>query len=193
MLRVNTCSIKLLSLNQCRLIIKLDGTHLNVISNNMWDFNHNIQWKIDRVCHCKCVSTFQVMAWWHLAIISSQEKHLSSFLVIMLLLWIIKWIRKYNAFKINVTLPRPPWINSLWLSDTRWRQRSGSTLIQVMACCLTAPSHYLNQCWLIICGVNSTGNAYESNHYNAFENYFFKIKVIIPTGQWVKLSVLLTL
>ena len=29
-------------------------------------------------------------------------------------------------------------------------KRSGSTLAQVMACCLTAPSHYLNQCWLII-------------------------------------------
>ena len=27
---------------------------------------------------------------------------------------------------------------------------NGSTLVQVMACCLTAPSHYLNQCWLII-------------------------------------------
>ena len=40
--------------------------------------------------------------------------------------------------------------NSLWPSDAIWRQRSGSTLAQVMACCLTAPSHYLNQCWLII-------------------------------------------
>ena len=29
-------------------------------------------------------------------------------------------------------------------------KRSGSTLAQVTACCLTAPSHYLNQCWLII-------------------------------------------
>ena len=29
-----------------------------------------------------------------------------------------------------------------------WWHRSGSTLAQVMACCLTAPSHYLNQCWL---------------------------------------------
>ena len=29
-------------------------------------------------------------------------------------------------------------------------QRSGSTLAQVMACCLTTPSHYLNQWWLII-------------------------------------------
>ena len=27
---------------------------------------------------------------------------------------------------------------------------SGSTLVQVMAWCLTAPSHYLNQCWFII-------------------------------------------
>ena len=41
-------------------------------------------------------------------------------------------------------------INSMWPSDAIWRQRSGSTLAQVMASYLTAPSHYLNQCWLII-------------------------------------------
>ena len=41
-------------------------------------------------------------------------------------------------------------VNSLWPSDAIWRQRSGSTLAQVMAWCLTAPSHYLNHCWLII-------------------------------------------
>ena len=40
--------------------------------------------------------------------------------------------------------------NSLWLSDTKWWQRSGSTLARVMACCLTAPSHYISQCWQII-------------------------------------------
>ena len=40
--------------------------------------------------------------------------------------------------------------NSLGPGDAIWRQRTGSTLAQVMACCLTAPSHYLNQCWLII-------------------------------------------
>ena len=43
--------------------------------------------------------------------------------------------------------------NSLWPNDTIWRHGSWSTLIQVMACCLTAPSHYLNQYWLIICNV----------------------------------------
>ena len=39
--------------------------------------------------------------------------------------------------------------NSLWPSDAIWRHKSGSTLAQEMACCLTAPSHYLNHCWLI--------------------------------------------
>ena len=43
-----------------------------------------------------------------------------------------------------------PVVNSLRPSDAIWRQWSGSTLSQVMVCCLTAPSHYLNQCWLII-------------------------------------------
>ena len=38
--------------------------------------------------------------------------------------------------------------NSLWPCDAIWRQRSWSTLVQVMACCLMAPSHCLNQCWL---------------------------------------------
>ena len=50
------------------------------------------------------------------------------------------------------------WVNSLGPSDAIWRWRSWSTLVQVMACCLTAPSHYLNQCWLIIslrsCGIH---------------------------------------
>ena len=52
-------------------------------------------------------------------------------------------------------------VNSLWPSGTIWRHRSGSTLAQVMACCLTAPSHYLNQCWLIISTIqwhSSEGN-----------------------------------
>ena len=40
--------------------------------------------------------------------------------------------------------------NSLWPSYAIWRPRSGSTLAQVMACCLTALSHYLDQCWLLI-------------------------------------------
>ena len=37
-----------------------------------------------------------------------------------------------------------PVVNSLWLSDAIWCHRSVSTLAQVMACCLTAPSHYQN-------------------------------------------------
>ena len=52
-------------------------------------------------------------------------------------------------------------LNSLWPSDAIWRLRSGSTLALVMAWCLTAPSHYLNQCWLIISKVqrySSEGN-----------------------------------
>ena len=40
-------------------------------------------------------------------------------------------------------------LNSLWPSDAIQRRRSWSTSSQVMACCLTAPNHYLNQCWLI--------------------------------------------
>ena len=38
--------------------------------------------------------------------------------------------------------------NSLWPGNIIWRHRPGSTLVQVMDWCLTAPSHYMNQCWI---------------------------------------------
>ena len=40
--------------------------------------------------------------------------------------------------------------HSLWPFDAIWRHRTWSTLVKVMACCLTAPSHYLYKCCLII-------------------------------------------
>ena len=40
-------------------------------------------------------------------------------------------------------------INSLWSRDAIWRHRSRSTLVQIIACCLTAPCHYLKLCWII--------------------------------------------
>ena len=52
-------------------------------------------------------------------------------------------------------------LNSLGPSDTIWRQISGSTLAQVMAYCLMAPSHYLNQCWLILSKVQ--WHSYDGN------------------------------
>ena len=67
-------------------------------------------------------------------------------------------------------------INSLWPIDTIWRHISVSTLAQVMACCVTAPSHYLNQCSLPILEVlqqsperNITASAWANILYNEFE------------------------
>ena len=84
-------------------------------------------------------------------------------------------------------------INSLWHSDAIWHHRYGSTLVQVMDCCLTAPSHYLNQWWCIIAGVwwhspegNIVRNAIEIYLWYEFENYKFKIPATSsPRVQWV--------
>ena len=40
-----------------------------------------------------------------------------------------------------------------WPSGAIWRHRYGSRMAQIMAFCLTAPSHYLKECWLIISNV----------------------------------------
>ena len=72
-----------------------------------------------------------------------------------------------------------------------------STLAQVMACCLTAPSHYLNQCWLIFSKVQwhsveskLTTDSPPFNHWNKLENYLSKILFKSPRGQWVNIKIL---
>ena len=67
-------------------------------------------------------------------------------------------------------------IESLCPSVVIWRQGSRSTLAQVMAWCLTAPSHYLNQFWLMIGEVlwhspdsNLTKNTYDDTRTKWFD------------------------
>ena len=48
-----------------------------------------------------------------------------------------------NALKQKVLDMYTHWhVNSLWHNDAIWQLRSGSTLAQLMVCCLTASSHY---------------------------------------------------
>ena len=90
-------------------------------------------------------------------------------------------------------------VNSLGPSDAIWRQRSGSTVAQVMACCLMAPSHYQNQCWLIISKVewhsskgNFTRDTSAVNHWNCLKNWVPKMSFKFPRGQWVNCSLVWT-
>ena len=65
-------------------------------------------------------------------------------------------IQTFSFKKMHLKMSSRKWqpsclgLNTLRPSDAICRHRSGSTLVQVMACYLTAPSHYLNQCWLTI-------------------------------------------
>ena len=45
-------------------------------------------------------------------------------------------------------------LNWFWPNDVIWRHRFGSTLVKVMAYCLTVPNHYMNTCWLVISGIH---------------------------------------
>ena len=53
----------------------------------------------------------------------------------------------HNSIFVNC---RPHYINSSLHSDIIWQHTSWSTLAQVIACCVMALSHYLNQCELLI-------------------------------------------
>ena len=73
-----------------------------------------------------------------------------------------------------------------------WPCGMASTFAQVMADFLTAPSHYLNQCWLIIKdGLwhlpedNFSGYIPDIYCWYEFENYQFKITATSPMDKWV--------
>ena len=51
-----------------------------------------------------------------------------------------------NAVACSIFPAQLEQINSLGPSDAIWRQKTWSTLAQVMAWCRQATSHYLNQC-----------------------------------------------
>ena len=69
-------------------------------------------------------------------------------------------------------------IKSLHHIATIWWHKSWSTLAQVMAWCLMAPSHYLNQCWLEDYWYPSQGNVTEKLHkIYAGKIYYFRLNI----------------
>ena len=76
---------------------------------------------------------------------------------------LIWWLRPQRKSAQQPSCPSPVyyrfWQHIIWLwwvfilfwpSDIMWWHKTVSTLVQVMAWCLMAPSHCLNQCWLNI-------------------------------------------
>ena len=63
----------------------------------------------------------------------------------------------------HICVTRPQWVKALWPYDALCHHRTWPILVQVLTCCLTAPNHYLNQCWLIISGVLCQLSCYVQN------------------------------
>ena len=58
------------------------------------------------------------------------------------------------------------------LNNAIWRHKSGSILVQVLACCLNAKRHYLNQCWLT--AIEILWHPFEDNVYISIPNLCLK-------------------
>ena len=99
--------------------------------------------------------------------------------------------KQLSMWKVNTasTMMMYPYIHSLWPSDAIWWHRSVSILAQGMACCMTAPSHYLNQCWPTTNEVlwhsfegDICLNTHDINPQIMCEIYTFEITSIISQG-----------
>ena len=99
-------------------------------------------------------------------------------------------LKSYERFTAGSPRWRRCWWRHLPMSDDIFssRGKNRSTLAQVMACCLMAPSHYLNQCWLTISKVlwhSSEGNYHEIWRYQSVKQdwtFHFKNRIQISQG-----------
>ena len=110
--------------------------------------------------------------------------------------WFMSWANRENKDSDYLILELKNYLsqmflNSLWPSDIMWWHRC-FTLVQVMACCLTAPSHYHNLCWLLVNW--TTGNKFQWNlnrhkrnflQEKAVENVVWKMPFILFKPQCV--------
>ena len=75
-------------------------------------------------------------------------------------------------------------LDSLWPSDDIWHHRTWSTLVQVMASCLTTQSQCLNQWCLFICDVlwhSTEGNFKEILKISSkFDDYYSSLQPRLP-------------
>ena len=69
----------------------------------------------------------------------------------------------------------------LVMTPAIWHHIIWSLLVQVMASCLMAPSHYLNQCWLII-------NKVPWHNWHSHENGFTKVFKIAISKMSLKIT-----
>ena len=101
----------------------------------------------------------------------------------------------WNVYEMAVIMSREGWVNSLVPRDATWRHRTMSTLVQVMACCLTAPSHCLNQCWLNIIRVLWHSLFYEMLKISildmSFKITYLKLQPYLPGANELRVNILI--
>ena len=93
------------------------------------------------------VSLFGIIAWF-MRKAGDILKQMMLYYHVSMWIWLSSFIYKSQYTNLYAA-SMCPLLNSLLLGDDLCRHKSWSTLAQLIACCLTAPSHYPNQCWLI--------------------------------------------
>ena len=104
-------------------------------------------------------------------------------------------ISNRGAGVLNISLLFSLDFKSAWPCDTIWWQSFRSQLAQVMTCCLTASSHDLNLCWLVIgkalwhfSGANFLSNISAIHQRNYLDNCLSNRPFKSPRVFWVKIA-----
>ena len=76
----------------------------------------------------------------------------------------------------------------LWPSGAIWLHRDDLILVWVMAWCHQAPSHYLNQCWLMVLW-HQLESSFPGNLSDEYQNYILNLLPHLPGANELTLNV----
>ena len=94
-------------------------------------------------------------------------------------------VNKTRRTATNTNTEYNPRINKLCPSNAILRQRSRSELVQVKVWCLMAPSHYLNQCWIILKAVLLHSHKVRINSIRRLCSEIIQLTTISLWSQWL--------
>ena len=165
-------------------------THLSYGSEMFWMFSELSR---DLWSGALCIHlSYPVLWWWNVlnALKTKFWEHSKYFTTLFAFCTICMILMCH--YKCKSQLKVCWYFNSLWQSDIIWRWGFWSILVQVMACCPMAPSHYLNQHWLIINEAvwhlfqgNIYLNTQDINPQIVIEIYKFDITATSQRDWWV--------
>ena len=99
-----------------------------------------------QTCHLNVLISYSWVFTYHAMHIMAIGNEQSQYCVCIYMITDVCYVMLLLNNSRGLIMLNVPAIISVWPGGTIWRHKPWSILVEVMACCLTAPNHYMKEC-----------------------------------------------